>query len=145
MAKFGLLIFLDLATLLSTHFQTTSIFFSLRMSTSPETKMNKTEDAISTAGSSSSSSADSSEISKSELGSTGDFFRLWTVWYESQRKRECLFIFLLQLLSTFGSWRPTKENTTQFSVACISIIVLKHMFWRPKSRCLRPSCWETQF
>ncbi len=67
-------------------------FFSLRMSTSPETKMTKTEDAISTAGSSSSSSADSSEISKSELGSTGNFFRLWTVWYELQRKRKCLFI-----------------------------------------------------
>jgi hypothetical protein len=38
------------------------------MSTLPETKMPEMEDAISTAGS---SSSDSSEISKSELGSTG--------------------------------------------------------------------------
>jgi len=44
----------------------------------------------------------------------------------------------VEWFSTFGSWQPTKHNITQFGDPYITIIVLKHRFWRPKSKCLRP-------
>ena len=47
---------------------------------------------------------------------------------------------LLQWFSTFGSWRPKKENKTLFSDPYITIILLYHRFWRPKSKCLRSTC-----
>ena len=52
------------------------------------------------------------------------------------------FTFILdrldQWFSTFGSWRPTKQNNTQFGDPFITIIVLYQGFWRPKSMCPRP-------
>jgi len=63
--------------------------------------------------------------------------------------QRCATNSLFQWFSTFRSWRPTKHNITQFGDPYITIIVLKHRFWRSKSKCLRPksgsqpSCWET--
>ena len=34
-----------------------------------------------------------------------------------------------QWFSTFGCWRPTKQNNTQFCDPNVAIIVLKHRFW----------------
>jgi len=49
---------------------------------------------------------------------------------------------LNQWFSTFGSWRPIKQNNTQFGDPFITFIVLKHGFWRPKNGS-GPTCWET--
>ena len=45
---------------------------------------------------------------------------------------------LKQWFSTFGCWRPMKYNYTHFGNPYITIIVLKHRFWQPKSKCTRP-------
>jgi len=61
----------------------------------------------------------------------------------------CKRVSLNQWFSTFDSWRPIKHNNTQFGDPFITFIVLKHTFWRPQSKCLRPqsgsgpTCWET--
>ncbi len=49
--------------------------------------------------------------------------------YNSCFKGECkVRSHLLQWFSTFGSWRPTKQNKTQFGDPNFTRIVLKHRF-----------------
>jgi len=64
---------------------------------------------------------------KSMVGGTRNFFT--TPWLG--------ITFLEQWFSTISSWRPIKQNNTQFGDPFITFIVLKHRFWRPKSKCLR--------
>jgi hypothetical protein len=40
--------------------------------------------------------------------------------------------------STYGRWRPTKQNKRQFADPFITIIILKHRVWRPKGINPRP-------
>ena len=59
-------------------------------------------------------------------------FSLTPSWKEER------FHDLEQWFSTFGSWRPTKYNNTQFGDPYITNLALKHRFWQPKSKVTRP-------